>query len=194
MPNNKLGSKKRKRAEIKAAFQHYVSSSLVEEIMRSPEKLQLGGERRDLTVLFSDIRGFSTISERLTPEALVDLLNEYLTPMTEIVMAHDGLLDKYMGDAIMAVYGAPLPMPHHGSRACYTALHMIEKLAELQKGWKVRGIPLLEVGIGVNTGDMSVGNMGSKQRFDYTVMGDHVNLGARPGGGKQIIWNPNYRQ
>ena len=172
-------SEKKRREQIKNAFQHYVSATLVEEIIREPQLLKLGGERRELTVLFSDIRGFTTISERLTPEALADLLNEYLTPMTDIILSRRGLLDKYMGDAIMAVFGAPLFFPEHASVACLAAIEMSQQLKILQAHWRERNIPPLFVGVGLNTGEMSVGNMGSKQRFDYTVIGDHVNLGSR---------------
>lgn len=175
-----------KRAELKSAFQHYVSGSLVEQILQNPERLRLGGERRELTVLFSDVRGFTTLSERLTPEALVDLLNEYLTPMTEIVLNEKGMLDKYIGDAIMAVWGAPLPLEQHARHACQAAVAMRDRLFELHTRWKERSIPALEIGIGINTGEMSIGNMGSAQRFDYTVMGDSVNLSARLEGVNKV--------
>ncbi len=164
---------------VRGAFQHYLSASVVEEMLKNPEKLKLGGEKKDLTVLFSDIRGFTSISERMTPEALVKLLNEYLTRMTDIVFKYDGLLDKYMGDAIMAVWGAPLDQPDHARRACHTALDMVQELRKLQKKWTAEGLPLLNIGIGVNAGPMVVGNMGSDRRFDYTVLGDSVNLGSR---------------
>jgi len=148
-------------------------------MLKDPSKLKLGGDKKHLSVLFSDIRGFTTVSESLTPEELVHLLNEYLTAMTDIVFKYDGLLDKYMGDAIMAVYGAPLDQPDHAERACRTALDMMEQLKILQKKWESEGKPVLNIGIGVNSGDMVVGNMGSEMRFDYTVMGDSVNLGSR---------------
>jgi adenylate cyclase len=148
-------------------------------MLKDPSKLKLGGDKKDLTVLFSDIRGFTTISEKLTPEDLVHLLNEYLTAMTNLVFKYDGLLDKYMGDAIMAVYGAPLDQPDHAVRACRTALDMMEELKKLQKKWADEGRPAFDIGIGINSGDMVVGNMGSDMRFDYTVMGDMVNLGSR---------------
>ena len=164
---------------VRGAFQHYLSASVVEEMLKNPEKLKLGGEKKDLTVLFSDIRGFTSISERMTPEALVKLLNEYLTRMTDIVFKYDGLLDKYMGDAIMAIWGAPLDQPDHVRRACYTALDMVQELRKLQKKWTAEGLPILNIGIGVNAGPMVVGNMGSDRRFDYTVLGDSVNLGSR---------------
>jgi len=156
-----------------------VSSSVVNEMLKSPEKLKLGGDKKDLSVLFSDIRGFTTISEGLTPEELVHLLNEYLTVMTDIVFKYDGTLDKYMGDAIMAVYGAPLDQPDHPSRACHSALDMMVGLKGLNEKWINEGKKPLDIGIGINTGPMMVGNMGSDQRFDYTVMGDAVNLGSR---------------
>jgi adenylate cyclase len=153
---------------------------------KNPEKLRLGGEKKDLTVLFSDIRGFTSISERMTPESLVKFLNEYLTKMTDLVFKYDGLLDKYMGDAIMAIWGAPLDQRDHTQRACYTALDMVDELKLLQKKWAAEGMPKLNIGIGVNTGPMVVGNMGSERRFDYTVMGDSVNLGSRLEGLNKI--------
>ena len=130
-------------------------------------------------MLFSDIRGFSTFSEHLAPEVLVQLLNEYFNAMTQAVVAEDGLVDKYIGDAIMAVYGAPLPMPDHAYHACHTALRMLDALQALQPCWQARGFPAIHIGIGINSGTMIVGNMGSDLRFSYTVMGDEVNLGAR---------------
>ena len=148
-------------------------------MLKDPSKLKLGGDKKNLSVLFSDIRGFTTVSEKLTPEELVHLLNEYLTAMTDIVFKYDGLLDKYMGDAIMAVFGAPLDQPDHPERACMTAIRMMEKLKKLQKKWSDEERPVLDIGIGINSGDMVVGNMGSEMRFDYTVMGDSVNLGSR---------------
>lgn len=169
----------REKRKIRKAFQYYLSSSVVEEMLKDTDKLQLGGERRVCTVLFSDIRGFTTISEKLSPEELVSLLNSYLTPMTNIVFKYDGTLDKYMGDAIMAIFGAPVAYEDHAARACYACLDMMSELKELQKGWQALGLPELDIGIGLNTGPMSVGNMGSTVRFDYTAMGDNVNLGSR---------------
>jgi adenylate cyclase len=169
----------REKKKIRGAFQYYLTASVINEMLKDPAKLKLGGDKKDLTVLFSDIRGFTTISEKLTPEALVALLNEYLTAMTNLVFEYDGLLDKYMGDAIMAVFGAPLDQPDHARRACLTALAMMRELRRLQKKWKDEGRPAFDIGIGVNSGDMVVGNMGSEMRFDYTVMGDMVNLGSR---------------
>ncbi len=169
----------REKKKIRGAFQYYLTSSVINEMLKDPDKLKLGGDKKDLTVLFSDIRGFTTISEKMTPEELVALLNEYLTTMTNQVFHHDGLLDKYMGDAIMAVFGAPLDQPDHALRACRTALAMMEELHKLQEKWKAEGRPVFDIGVGLNSGDMVVGNMGSEMRFDYTVMGDMVNLGSR---------------
>ena len=172
-------TEEREKKKIRGAFQYYLTASVINEMLKDPTKLKLGGDKKDLTVLFSDIRGFTTISEKLTPEDLVHLLNEYLTAMTNLVFKYDGLLDKYMGDAIMAVYGAPLDQPDHAIRACRTALDMMEELKKLQKKWADEGRPAFDIGIGINSGDMVVGNMGSDMRFDYTVMGDMVNLGSR---------------
>ncbi|HEX7534882.1 MAG TPA: adenylate/guanylate cyclase domain-containing protein, partial [Syntrophales bacterium] len=172
-------TEEREKKKIRGAFQYYLTASVINEMLKDPSKLKLGGDKKDLTVLFSDIRGFTTISEKLTPEDLVRLLNEYLTEMTNLVFKYDGLLDKYMGDAIMAVFGAPLDQPDHAVRACRTALDMMEELRKLQKKWADEGRPVFDIGVGINSGDMVVGNMGSDMRFDYTVMGDMVNLGSR---------------
>ncbi len=172
-------TEEREKQKIRGAFQYYLTGSVINEMLKDPTKLKLGGDKKNLTVLFSDIRGFTTISEKLSPEELVHLLNEYLTSMTDLVFKYDGLLDKYMGDAIMAVWGAPLDQPDHARRACRTALEMLTELRKLQKKWEAEGRPPMDIGVGINTGDMVVGNMGSQMRFDYTVMGDSVNLGSR---------------
>ncbi|MBU1208232.1 MAG: CHASE2 domain-containing protein [Proteobacteria bacterium] len=172
-------TEERERKKVRGAFQYYLHASVVEQMLKDPEKLKLGGEKKDLTVLFSDIRGFTSISEHMTPERLVKFLNEYLTKMTDIVFKYDGLLDKYMGDAIMAIWGAPLDQSDHPLRASYTALEMVEELHLLQQKWATEGMPRLNIGIGINAGPMVVGNMGSERRFDYTAMGDSVNLGSR---------------
>lgn len=165
--------------KIRSAFQYYLTPAVINEILQDPSKLKLGGDKKELTVMFSDVRGFTTISESLSPEELVSLLNEYLSEMTRVVFKYDGLLDKYIGDAIMAVFGAPIDQPDHALRACRTALGMMEKLKVLQDKWEQEGKPRLDIGIGINSGDMIVGNMGSDMRFDYTVMGDNVNLASR---------------
>lgn len=180
-------TEERERKKIRGAFSHYVSSSVVNEVLKNPEKLKLGGDMKELTVLFSDIRGFTTISEGLSPEEVHRLINEYLTAMTNIVFKHGGTLDKYMGDAVMAIYGAPVDQPDHAHKACDTALEMMQVLKDLNASWTREGKPLLDIGIGINTGMMMVGNMGSEQRFEYTVLGDAVNLGSRLEGA-----NKNY--
>jgi adenylate cyclase len=187
-------TEEREKKKIRGAFQYYLTASVINEMLKDPTKLKLGGDKKDLSVLFSDIRGFTTISEKLTPEELVHLLNEYLTAMTDVVFKYEGMLDKYMGDAIMAVFGAPLDQPDHAKRACLTALHMLSELRGLQKKWQEEGKPVLNIGVGINSGDMVVGNMGSEMRFDYTVMGDMVNLGSRLEGinkeyGSNIIFS-----
>ena len=185
-------TEEREKKKIKGAFSYYVNPSVVSEMLKNPEMLKLGGDKRIMTVLFSDIRGFTTISERLDPEALVHLLNQYLTVMTDLVFKYNGLLDKYIGDAIMAVWGAPLSQPDHAYLACKTGLEMMEELAELRRRWEAsdENIPYIDIGIGLNSGPMVVGNMGSLTRFDYTVMGDSVNLGSRlEGANKQYGTN-----
>ena len=172
-------TEERERKKIRGAFSHYVSSAVVNEVLKNPDKLKLGGDIKELTVLFSDIRGFTTISEGMIPEQVHRLINGYLTAMTDIVFKHGGTLDKYMGDAIMAIYGAPVDQPDHAQKACETALEMMQVLKELNAGWVREGKPALDIGIGINTGMMMVGNMGSEQRFEYTVLGDAVNLGSR---------------
>src|SRR3989344_3672487 len=173
-----LTERKEKR-KVMGAFSKYVSPVLVGELMKHPEKLKLGGDRRNITVFFSDIRGFTSISEKLSPEELVNLLNQYLSAMTEIVLKNRGLVDKYIGDAIMAFWGAPLDEEQHAELACWTALEMKDKLEELRGKWVKQGYPEVNVGVGLNTGDAVVGNMGSSERFDYTAMGVTVNLASR---------------
>lgn len=172
-------TEERKKKELKGTFQKYVSPAIVDEVLKDPENIQLGGRKERMTVLFSDIRGFTTISEALDPQALSDLLNSYLTPMTDLVFENRGTLDKYMGDAVMAFFGAPISYPDHAKMGVKCALEMLEKLWELQEEYRKQGLPEIDVGIGLNTGEMSVGNMGSETVRSYTVMGDAVNLGAR---------------
>jgi adenylate cyclase len=172
-------TEERERKKIKGAFSFYVSKSVMNEMLQNPDRLKLGGDKRDMTVLFSDIRGFTSISEGMSPEELVALLNEYLTVMTDIVFKYEGTLDKYIGDAIMAIYGAPIVRENHPASACHSALHMMTELKRLNEKWIKEGKNPIDIGIGINTGMMMVGNMGSEQRFDYTVMGDAVNLGSR---------------
>ncbi len=172
-------TEERERKKVRGAFQYYLSPPVIEQLLKNPDKLKLGGEKKDLTVLFSDIRGFTSFSEGMSPEGLVKFLNGYLSKMTDIVFQYDGLLDKYIGDAIMAVWGAALEQPDHARQACFTALAMVHELQDLRKKWAAEGLPELNIGVGINTGPMVVGNMGSDRRFNYTVMGDSVNLGSR---------------
>ncbi len=172
-------SEEKEKKKVKGAFQYYVTASVMEEILKHPDKLKLGGDEKELSVLFSDIRGFTSISEKIPPEALVGLLNEYFTAMTEIVFKYEGYLDKYIGDAIMAVYGAPVEQEDHTLKACLTAIEMMDMLRHLQKKWESEGLPRIDIGIGINTGKMIVGNMGSRRRFNYTAVGDNVNLASR---------------
>lgn len=175
----KYFTEEKKKQELKGTFAKYVSPAVVDEILKDPENIELGGKKVELTVMFSDVRGFTTISEKLDPRALSDLLNSYLTPMTDLVFETKGTLDKYMGDAIMAFWGAPIPLEDHPKRAANCALLMLKKLKELQFEYMQKGLPSIDIGIGLNTGDMSVGNMGSNTVRSYTVMGDAVNLGSR---------------
>lgn len=169
----------RQKRRIRKAFSKYLDPNVVQQVVANPERLCLGGEKQELTVLFSDIRGFTSISEGLEPGQLVRLLNAYLTRMTKIITQRRGLLDKYIGDAIMAVFGAPLHFKDHSAQACLSGLLMVRELKEFNKEWEESLGKPLDIGVGINTGEMVAGNMGSEDRFDYTVMGDHVNLASR---------------
>lgn len=169
----------REKKKVRGVFQQYLAPSLINQLLENPELLQLGGEEKELTVMFSDIRGFTTLSEGLPPAKLVGLLNEYLSEMTDTLFKHWGTLDKYIGDAIMAFWGAPYPQPDHAQRACLAALEMISVLRNLQAGWEAEGRPRIDIGVGINTGPVLIGNMGSRHRFNYTIMGDTVNLASR---------------
>ena len=172
-------TEERQRLWIKRAFQQYVSPEVVERIVDDPGALRFGGETRELTVLFSDVRDFTTFTERHDPQAVVQMLREYLTRMTDCVLRQRGTLDKYIGDAVMAIFGAPIALPDHAARACATALDMAREMEELRQRWIAEGKEPFRIGIGVNTDPMVVGNLGSEQLFDYTVIGDGVNIGAR---------------
>ena len=169
----------RNKRYIKNMFQHYLTASVVDELLRRPEMLKPGGERRVATAFFSDIKSFTTVSESLSPEDLVRQLNEYLSAMTKIVLKYEGYLDKYEGDAIMAIFGVPLDQSDHATRACLAALEMQNALISLRKYWAGKGKPEFYVRIGINTGPMIAGNIGGSERFDYTVIGDAVNLASR---------------
>lgn len=164
---------------IRRGFEQYVAPAVVAELTNNPEKLTLGGEERTLSILFSDIRGFTTISEKLTPSQLMNQLNEYLEEMSEAVMERQGLVDKYIGDAVMAFWGAPLVDPDHAKNACESVLAMMAALDRLNERWVIEGKPPFKIGVGISTGDVVVGNMGSKRRFNYSIIGDEVNFSAR---------------
>ena len=169
----------RQERQLRAAFKHYLSPTLVEQVARDPALLQLGGEQKELTVLFADVRDSTQLGGKLPPAAFAQLLNEVMDTLTAVLFAHDGMLDKFTGDGLVAVFGAPLPQPDHPLRACRAALAMLNQLAPVQARWARPELPPLDVGIGINTGSMLIGNMGSKERFSYTVIGDEANLGAR---------------
>ena len=170
----------REKRKVRKTFARYVSPGVIGLIERDPKKyFKTGGETRELTIMFSDIRSFTTISEGLTADELVLLLNEYLGAMTDILFKHWGTLDKYIGDALMAFWGSPYPQEDHYIRGCACALEMSKRLDEMNRNWESMGKKRLEIGIGLNTGEVNVGNMGSDKRFAWTVMGDHVNLASR---------------
>ena len=182
---------RKEKQRILGAFAHYVPAKVVQELIAHPEKLALGGEERVMTVLFSDVASFTTISESLTPRQLVMLINEYLSEMTELILKYDGIIDKYEGDAIMAEFGAPVYYDHHATNACHAALEMQHRLKELSRIWRRQGRPVLSCRVGINTGNMIVGNMGSRKVFDYTVLGDEVNLASRLEGANKLYGTRN---
>jgi adenylate cyclase len=175
----------RDRREIRGAFNLYLSPDQVEAVVRNPDLLKLGGEQREITVMFTDVRGFTRISEQFDPQGLTRFMNRFLTPMTDMIQARSGTIDKYMGDAIMAFWNAPLTIEGHAARACEAALAMQARLVTLNEEWKAEAeaegrnhIPV-NIGVGLNTGHASVGNFGSEQRLTYSCLGDEVNLASR---------------
>ncbi len=164
---------------LRQAFGRYLSPAVVADIVTHPERLKLGGQEVEGTVLFADLAGFTSLSENMSPDALIQLLNEYFSPLTQIILAHRGTLDKFIGDAIMAFWGAPLPLADHAVQACRAALAMQAAMAELRPGWQARGLPQLTARLGLHTGPLIAGNVGSRERFNYTVLGDTVNLASR---------------
>jgi adenylate cyclase len=175
----KYATEEREKKKVKGAFEHYLSPDVIKEVLDDPKALSLGGKRQEITVFFSDVRSFTTISESLSPEKLSEFMNHYFTPMTSIILTSGGTLDKYIGDAIMAFWGAPISHEDHAQRAARSVINMLYALDKLREELPKIGFPKPDIGIGLNTGPMSVGNMGSAARFSYTVMGDAVNLGAR---------------
>ena len=176
---NRMARSLREKEMIKRAFTRYVAREVVEEVLKDPEHAMLTGERREATVLFCDIRGFTSMSERLTPEQVVSVLNEFYTLMIETVFKHDGTLDKFLGDAVMAVFGAPIAHPDHAVRAVKTALDMRTAVAELGRRRRALGEDPFEVGIGVSLGEVVAGTVGTEERMEYTVIGDSVNVASR---------------
>jgi adenylate cyclase len=172
-------TERREKSRVRKVFAQYVAKSVVDDMLAKGDTPKFGGERRELTVLFSDVRGFTTFCEHHDAEAVVQRLNEYLTSMVDVVLVNQGTLDKFVGDELMAVFGAPLHFKEHAEKACVTACEMITRLRSMQKQWSLDGKETFNIGIGINTGTMIVGNLGSQQLFDYTVIGDEVNLGAR---------------
>jgi adenylate cyclase len=171
-----LFEEKEKR-RVRSAFGQYLSPEVIRRLLLNPRLVE--PKKTDITVMFSDIRGFTTISEKLDAQDLALFLNQYLSDMTGLVFEHHGTLDKYIGDAVMAFWGAPFEEPGHAGRACNTALKMMVRVREMQKKWEAEGKPHLDIGIGLNTGVASVGNMGSALRYGYTALGDTVNLSSR---------------
>jgi adenylate cyclase len=172
-------TEKKRATQLRSAFSMYVSGELVNEIVARPEMLRLGGQRRELTVLFTDLAGFTSVSEKLEPETVADLINLYLNAVTEVIMRHGGTVDKYVGDAVMAFWNAPLPDPQHALHATQAAVEMQDAMDKLQPRFREHGIEGLKMRVGVHSGPAIVGNMGSDLRFNYTAMGDTVNLASR---------------
>lgn len=197
---HKLFSAEQDRRFVELAFSRFVSASVADQILRDRSKLRVGGEKREMTVLFSDIAGFTELSESLDPKLLTEYLNDFFTDMTAVILSHRGTLDKYIGDAVMAFWGAPLRDLRHSEAACRTALAMQEALQVFNQRWQGRIHFETKLRIGINTGEMAVGNMGSNQVFDYTVLGDAVNLASRlegvnrDYGSKIIVGSKTYQQ
>jgi len=167
---------------MKDTFSSYLSGDLLNQLIENPDSLKLGGEKKELSILFSDIRGFTTISESMSPEKLIKILNRYFTPMTDAVLENGGMLDKYIGDAVMAFFNAPVDVKEHADASCLCALSMIEKLDKLNVELESEGVPPIRIGIGLNTAEVIVGNIGSNAKKEYTVIGDGVNLASRVEG------------
>ena len=169
----------RERRLIKRAFQHYVAPAIVQQMLDDPARLKLGGEARDVTVIFTDLAGFTSFAEHLTPEALRERLSTYFKAMMDVLLAEDATLDKFIGDAIMVYFGCPIADPAHPHKACRAALAMQHRLDELNEEWQRAGAPTVHMRIGINTGTAIAGNMGTDEIFNYTILGDCVNLASR---------------
>jgi len=175
-------TEQKQKRQLKYAFGTYVSATVVNKIIEDPKSLMLGGTKKVLSVLFSDIRGFTKYSEKMDPQLVVAILNKYLSSMSEPILNHEGTIDKFIGDAIFAIFGAPLEFSDHADEACEVAIEMIHKLEEVNLWLINNNFGPLKIGIGINTGEMTIGNIGSTKRFDYTAIGDSVNLGSRVEG------------
>jgi adenylate cyclase len=175
----KFRGEEQEKNRVRDSFEHYLSPEVISRVLKNPGLLQLGGEKKELTVMFTDIRNFTSLSEKLEPQELVAFMNQFHSAMTGIILEQGGTLDKYIGDAIMAFFGAPVDQPRHAVMACRTALAMMEHLYECRKNWCFPGFSRIEIGLGLSSGEMVVGNMGSVKRMSYTVMGDQVNLASR---------------
>jgi len=178
---NNFATQSRLRKQIKKQFEHYLDPGMVKKLQKDPALLKLGGETKTMTFLFSDIRGFTPISEKYkgNPQGLTKLINRFLTQMTDVIIKNGGTIDKFMGDCIMAFWNAPIANPKHRQMAIKSAIEMQSELVKLNKKLIAEGLPQINIGIGVNSGEALVGNMGSEQRFDYSVIGDAVNLASR---------------
>jgi len=175
----KYVSEEKEKKRIKSIFQRYVSSQVVDELLASPDRIVLGGKRKEVTILFADVRDFTSMASRMAPEEVVAILNEFFTLITEIIFKYHGTLDKYMGDAVMAIYGAPIEEKDHAEKALRAAVEMQERMELLERRLRERGAEPIKIGIGINTGEAVIGNIGSLQRMEYTAIGDSVNLAAR---------------
>jgi adenylate cyclase len=176
---HKAVTEQREKKMIRDAFRHYLSPEVTELLASDPSRLKLGGHRSPLTIFFADIRGFTSLAEQMEPETLGEFLIEILSAMTVVIFRHKGLVDKYIGDAVMAFWGAPVVIPDHAARCCEAALEMLAAFDALNADWQARGLPRIDVNIGIHTGEPIVGNFGSVDRFDYTAVGDAVNLASR---------------
>ena len=180
------------------ALERFLSGAIVEKILANPDQIHLGGENQTATIMFTDIRGFTRMAEKMEPQQVVELLNEYFTEMTDLIFENGGTLDKYLGDGIMAVFGAPIAKPDDPARSVKTAIEMQRAMARLNRDWEARGQPALRAGIGVNTGAVTAGNIGSTKRMDYTVIGDSVNLASRlcanAAGGQILVSESTFAQ
>jgi class 3 adenylate cyclase len=195
---NEMAASLREKELIKGAFSTYVSTQVMEQVLKDPSQLALGGARKRTSVMFTDIRGFTSMSETMQPEEVVSIINVYLSLQTEIVIRNEGMLDKFVGDCVMAVYGLPFAKPDDALRAVRTGVEIQAAILKLNAVRAKEGLKTITIGIGVNTGDVVAGNMGSPQKMDYTVIGDSVNLAARleanAEGGTVLISESTYEE